>query len=144
MGSRKSMGTNINVYLAWWFFVVFDVAMINPIKPNIGLWISLNMNQRYSLQRHLNATVDAITHVYCYVAFSVLTMQLPQHWTCKTKRYFPYTIVPTPYERKQLHESEYNSHESEMVPTTNSILTQRQVGCSRPTSFVTMILLQNT
>jgi len=26
-------------------------------------------------------------------------------------------------------ESENNSHESEMVPTTNSILTQRQVGC---------------
>jgi len=26
-------------------------------------------------------------------------------------------------------ESEHNSHESEMVPTTNSIVTQRQVGC---------------
>jgi len=26
-------------------------------------------------------------------------------------------------------ESKLNSHESEMVPTTNSIMTQRQVGC---------------
>ena len=26
-------------------------------------------------------------------------------------------------------ESENNSHESEMVPATNTILTQRQVGC---------------
>jgi len=43
--------------------------------------------------------------------------------------HFPYTIVPAPHEQKQLHESEYNSHESEMVPTTDSILTQKQVGC---------------
>ena len=59
----------------------------------------------------------------------VLTMQLPQHSTCKSKHHFPYTIVPDPRERKQLHESEYNSHESEMIATTNSILTQRHVGC---------------
>jgi len=34
----------------------------------------------------------------------------------------PALIVPTstPHEGKQLHESEYNSHESEMVPTTIS------------------------
>jgi len=57
-------------------------------------------------------------------------MQLPQDYTCKTKQNFPYTIVPALYERKQLHESKtINSHESEMVPTSNSILTQRQVGC---------------
>jgi len=31
-------------------------------------------------------------------------------------------LVPVPYERKQLHESENDSHESEMVPTTNAIL----------------------
>jgi len=40
--------------------------------------------------------------------------------------------VPTPaHEQKQLQESVYNSHESEMVPlpTTYPILTQRQVGC---------------
>jgi len=61
----------------------------------------------------------------------VLIMQLPQHCTCKTKHHFPFTIVPTPHERKQLHESEYNSHESEMFPspTTYSKLIQRQVGC---------------
>jgi len=29
-------------------------------------------------------------------------MQLPQHCTCKSKHYFPYTIVPASYERKQL------------------------------------------
>jgi len=70
------------------------------------------------------------SHVYCYAEYSVLTMQLPQHCVCKTKRHFPYTIVPTPHERK-LYESEYNSHESEMVPlpTTCCILTQIQVGC---------------
>jgi len=78
--------------------------------------------------RQLNAIVDAITHVYCYVEFSVLTMQLPRHCTCETRHHFPCTIVPTPHERKQPHEREYNSHENEMVPTTNSILTQRQVG----------------
>jgi len=33
--------------------------------------------------------------------------------------------VPAPHERKQLHESECNSHESEKVPTTNAILTQK-------------------
>jgi len=37
--------------------------------------------------------------------------------------------MPDPHERKQTHKSEYNSRESEMVPTTNSILTQRQVCC---------------
>jgi len=47
------------------------------------------------------------------------------------KHHFPHTIVPVPAtrERKQLHESESNSHESELVPTTNAILTQRQVVC---------------
>jgi len=47
------------------------------------------------------------------------------------KHHFPYTNVPVPapHERKQLQESENNSHESEVVPTTNAILTQRQVGC---------------
>jgi len=35
--------------------------------------------------------------------------------------------MPTSHERQQLHESEYNSHDSAMVPCTNSILTQRQV-----------------
>jgi len=39
------------------------------------------------------------------------------------KHHFPHTIVPTPHEPKQLHESEYNSHESEMFPTMNFILT---------------------
>jgi len=47
----------------------------------------------------------------------MLIMQLPQHCTCKSKHHFPYTIVPAQHDRKQLHESEYNSHESEMVPT---------------------------
>jgi len=76
-------------------------------------------------------TVDAITHVYCYVEYSVLTMQRPQHCTCETKHHFPFTIVPASHERKELHESEYNPHESEMVPLPNtySILTKRQVGC---------------
>jgi len=59
----------------------------------------------------------------------VLTMQLPQHSTCKSKHHFPYTIKSDPRERKQLHESANNSHESTMVPTKNSIVTQRQVGC---------------
>jgi len=36
---EKSKGANINV---WWFPVVMkiDLLQINPIKPNIGLWIS--------------------------------------------------------------------------------------------------------
>jgi len=57
----------------------------------------------------------------CYVEYSVLTMQIPQHCTCKRKHHYLYTIVPTKHERKQLHESENDSHESEMVSTTNSI-----------------------
>jgi len=80
----------------------------------------------YSLERHLNATADAITHVYCSVEYSVLTMQLPQQCTCKTKHFFR-TQLCRPH-MKQLHESDYNSHESEMFPTTNFILIQRQVG----------------
>jgi len=66
------------------------------------------------------------------MSISVLNKQLPQHYTltCKTKHHFPYTIVPVPapHEQKQRHESVNNSHESEMVPTKNVILTQRQVG----------------
>jgi len=77
----------------------------------------------------INATVDAITDVYCHVENSLLTMQLPQHFIRKSKHHFPYIIVPTPHERKQLNESAYNSHESEIVRTTNSITAQRQVGC---------------
>jgi len=49
-------------------------------------------------------------------------MQLPQHYTCKKKHHFPYTILPTSHARKQLFESEYTAH-IEIVPTTNSILT---------------------
>jgi len=54
--------------------------------------------------------------MYYYIEYSVLTKQLPQHHTCRTKQHFPYTIVSTPQERKQLHRSEYNWHESETVP----------------------------
>jgi len=66
---------------------------------------------------HPNAIVDEISHMYCYVEYSVPTMQLPQHYTCKTKHHFPYTAVPTPHEWKQLHESECNSHESKWFQT---------------------------
>ena len=76
-----------------------------------------------------NQKKKVITQVYFYVQYSVLPLQLPQHCACETKHHFPYTVVPIPRGRKQLHESEYNSHELEMFPTTNSILTQRQVGC---------------
>jgi len=34
-----------------------------------------------------------------------------------------------PQEQKQLHKRENNLHESKMVPTTNSIRTEGQVGC---------------
>jgi len=51
---------------------------------------------------HLNATVDAVTHAYCSVENSVLTMQLPHHCTCESKHHLPYTIVPASHERKQL------------------------------------------
>jgi len=40
--------------------------------------------------------------VYSYVKNSVLTMQLPQHCSCKSKKRFPYTVVPASHERKQL------------------------------------------
>jgi len=44
-GQEKSRGANINVYLAWLFFVVLKIKLLcNPVKPNISLWISLNMN----------------------------------------------------------------------------------------------------
>jgi len=46
----------------------------------------------------------------------------------KNETLFPVHNCANPHERKQLYESEYNSHESEIVPTTNSILTQKQVG----------------
>jgi len=103
--------------------------MISPIKPNIGLQISLNMNERfYSLEspkRHCrcNHTRVLLCRIFSanYATSAALHM-----WR---KYHFPYTIVPAPHGRKQLHESEHNSHESETVPTTNSILTQRQVGC---------------
>jgi len=50
-------------------------------------------------------------------------------YACNMKHHLPYTTVLVTLERKYLHESENNWHEIEMVPTTNSILTQRQVGC---------------
>ena len=115
-------------FLLFWRLSYYHLP--HQTQHAVGLWISLNMNYRYySLETYLNATVDATTHVYCHVEYYVLTMQLPQHCTCKTKHYFAYIIVPAPHERKKLHESEHNSHESEMFPTTNSILTQRQVDC---------------
>jgi len=128
-GPRKKVGQHKCLSCMVIFRCFQDkVATINPIKHNIGLWMSLWASVIFH-QRHLNATVDAITHVSYFVEYSVLTMQLPQHYTCKTKHHFPYTIVPTPHERKQLYESEYNARESEIVLTTNSNLTQRQVGC---------------
>jgi len=59
-----------------------------------------------TLKRH----VDAITHVYFCVEYSVITMQLPQHSTYKMKHCFPYTIV---YERKQLTLIDENSSTKE-------------------------------
>jgi len=38
--------------------------------------------------RTTNATVDSITHVYCYVEYFVLAMQRLQHYTYKTKHHF--------------------------------------------------------
>jgi len=32
--------------------------------------------------------LDAVAHFYCYVKYSVLTMQLSHHYTCKTKHHF--------------------------------------------------------
>jgi len=58
--------------------------MINRIKPNIGLGISLNMNKRYYLQekpkRHCRCTHTRVL----LVENSLLTMQVPQHCTCKS------------------------------------------------------------
>jgi len=67
---------------------------------------------------------DAIAHFFCYFECFVLTIQLPQHYTCKTKHHFPYTIVPAPTERKQLHESGNSTHEPETILNTNFSLSQ--------------------
>ena len=40
---KREGEANLNVYPAWLFTVVLEIIMIKPIKPNIGLWISLNM-----------------------------------------------------------------------------------------------------
>jgi len=39
---------------------------------------------------------------YSYVDNSVLTVQLPEHCTCKTKHHFPYTIVLAPIWTKRV------------------------------------------
>jgi len=130
------------------FTMVSTIRNISPDEINVKLimWIvkneisdsewdptSFKLNCATSIYatdaNRLNAT-DAIAHLHCYVEYSVQTTQLPQHYTCKTN-YFPYTTVPVPvpHERIQLLESENCSRESEMIPTTNSILTQRQVYC---------------
>ena len=67
----------------------------------------------------LNATIDEITQVYCYAEYSVLTMQLPQHCTFKMRHNLPNTIMPSPHERKQLHESAYNSHQARKFSGTD-------------------------
>jgi len=70
----KSRGGNINVYLTGWFVVVLKIKLlwlINPIKPNIGLWISLNVNQCcYSVDkptRHCrcNHTRVLLCRIFC-------------------------------------------------------------------------------
>jgi len=53
----------------------------------------------------LQTPLNAVAHLHCNVEYSVLTMQLPQHYTRKTKHHLPYTIVAVSIERKQLHES---------------------------------------
>jgi len=80
------------------------------------------MNYRYYSPETPARHFRCITHVYCYVEYSVLIVQLPQHCTCKTKHHIPYAFVPIPNERKQFHENECNSHESSMVPITYSTL----------------------
>jgi len=81
-------------------------------------------------QRHLNATRRNRTlALLCRRFCANSAPSTAVGYTCETIHHFPYTIMPTPDERKQLQESEFNSHGSKMVPTTNSILTQRQVGC---------------
>jgi len=66
------------------------------------------------------------------IAGYVLTIVAVSVFLCFRQRsiyqHFPYTIVAAPQERKELHKSENNSHESEMLPTTNSILIEKQ-GC---------------
>jgi len=115
-------GAKINVYPAWWFSVVWRFICYDQTLPTYHRLVNI---VKYDLAllfiRDTETPLDAIAHLYCCFKYSVLTMQLSQHYTFKTKRHFPCTIVPDPHERKQLNESE-------MIPTANSILTQRQLG----------------
>jgi len=89
------------------------------------------MNWRYYSLETPKSHVDAITHVYCYVENYVLTMQLPHSTALHMKMETQFSVhnCTCPTWKKATLESEHNSHENKMVPTTNSILTQRQVGC---------------
>ena len=95
--------------------------MINPIKPNTGLWISLNTNYHYyspeALKRHCrcNHTRVLLCRIFCanHATSTAIHME--------NETPFPVHSCVNPHEWKQLYESEYNSHKSEIVPTTNSI-----------------------
>jgi len=74
--------------------------------------------------------LDGIGHLYCCVEYSVLTTQLSQHYTYKSKHHFRRLHNYTGHTwTKTAARKGKNSHESETLPTTNSILTQRQLSC---------------
>ena len=60
---------------------------------------------------------------YSYVDNSVLTFQTTAH--VKRNTISRTRLCWPQHERKELHKNEYNLHESEMIPTTNSILIPR-------------------
>jgi len=80
------------------------------------------MNYRYysleTAKRHCrcNHTRVLLRRIFCahHATFTVLHMY--------NETPFSVHSCASPTWTKQLHESEYNSHESDMFPTTNSIL----------------------
>jgi len=57
-------------------------------------------------------------------------MQFSQHYTCKTKHHFPYTIVPAPHERKPCTKVKtIHIKVKQFQFNQEFFLTQRQVGC---------------
>ena len=101
--------------------------MISPIKPNTGLWISLNMNYRYySPETPKRHCICNHTRVLLCRIFSA---NLPQQYTWKTKHDFPYTIFqPHMNENSSakvntIHmKRNYSNHEFHLATETSSLL----------------------
>ena len=125
-GAKKKVGvtTLISIsdgdFLLFWWLSCYDLPYQTQYRLMIIVQYELAFLFTRDLKRHCRCNHTRV--LLCRIFSANHATSTALHMWNET----PFSVhnCAAPHERKQLHESEYNSHESETVPTTNSILTK--------------------